>query len=531
MKCCVSVRRLEDVFRSEKLGSLKEKVPLDKFSHVLVVCSSDDGMFSFAARCADSIMHSGAFSAHFECWLPVAPLHAQVCNKARWIPEKWIQIGAGVNKMRLCEVLSANSDSQVMNVPPMKLRDAVPRRPPVFMSHTFIRGGSNSSGDGTGELCQRLKDRLQERLMCTVWFDRDEMGWTAAFTHLMKDGVAQASAFVVCLSPLYLTRPNCLRELMWAMDICEKDRSKVLRIIPTHASVSFAGCKRIIDVADAGCGAHVILPANDTNLKSPPLRVEQLKGHRLSEVAISLLRRLTGPENLGTNAEWLKLQPWLSDVEGENWEERSQGWNGPSEGKSVEMASCFDALALDLQAAVLGDRRASPLEWLIDVEDDRLQSAPRSQEYLEAPDTALLRSCFPRTLSVFPEEDAVKLMMLGLRDNDIIGCVQHGLTKISCVTSQDNPVDAVFRMAAHMSQLNFDDARHRSQPPSFSHSTPSAPALASPPPPHAAARHEHTLPRALVQRSDPNWQPDDSRDNCVVCRKEFCWSLRRHHCR
>jgi hypothetical protein len=79
MKCCVSVRRLEDVFLSGKLGSLEEKVPLDKFSHALVVCSSDDGMFSFAARCADSIMHSGAFSAHFECWLPVAPLHARAC--------------------------------------------------------------------------------------------------------------------------------------------------------------------------------------------------------------------------------------------------------------------------------------------------------------------------------------------------------------------------------------------------------------------------------------------------------------------
>jgi hypothetical protein len=229
MKCCVSVRRLEDAFRSEKLGSLKKKVSIDKFSHVLVVCSSGDGVFSFAARCTDTIMFSGAFSAHFECWLPIFPLNAQVCDMARWIPEKWIRIGASVNVMRLCEVLSANSDTQVTRAPPLKLRDAVPRRPPVFMSHTFIRGGSNSSGDGTGEFCQRLKDRPQECLLCTVWFDKDEMGWTAAFTHLMK--VAQASAFVVCLSPLYLTRPNCLRELMWAMDICEKDRSKVLRII------------------------------------------------------------------------------------------------------------------------------------------------------------------------------------------------------------------------------------------------------------------------------------------------------------
>jgi GTPase SAR1 family protein len=592
MKCSVSLRSLDEVFRSEKLGSLKEKMSDDIFSQALVICSSDDGLFAFAARCVDAIMHSGAFSAHFECWLPVAPFHAQACARADWAPAgaDWTMVGGGENTMRLSQIVCANSDAQVMSVPRRKLREVVPRRPPVFMSHTFIRGGSNSSGDGTGEFCQRLKDRLQERLMCTVWFDRDEMGWTSAFAHLMKVGVAQASAFVVCLSPLYLTRPNCLRELMWAMDICEKDRSKVLRIIPTHASVSFAGCKRIIDVADSGRGAHVILPADDTDLKSPPLRVGQLKGHSLSEVAISLLRRLTGPQNLGTNAEWLKLQPWLSDVEGENWEETSQGWNGPSEGKSVEMESCFDALALDLQAAVLGDRRPSPLDWLVDVEDDRLQSAPRSQEYLEAPDTALLRSCFPLTLSVFPEEeDAVKLMVLGLQDRDIISCVQHGLTRISSVTSQANPVDAVFRMAAHMSAVNFDAAAQRLQqqqgtvsssspsatlkrtneakpnkakegvgsepndplapapvvstenetplpispppPPTLSDSTPSTPALALTPPPPAAARHERTLSRALVQRCGPQWQPDDSRDNCGVCRKEFRWSLRRHHCR
>ena len=51
------------------------------------------------------------------------------------------------------------------------------------------------------------------------------------------------------------------------------------------------------------------------------------------------------------------------------------------------------------------------------------------------------------------------------------------------------------------------------------------------PPPHVAARPEHTLPRALLQRSDPKWQPDDSRDKCAFCNKEFTWLLRRHHCR
>ena len=136
--------------------------------------------------------------------------------------------------------------------------------------------GSNSSGDGTGEFCQRLKDRLQERLMCTVWFDKAEMGWTDAFIDEMKRGMANASAFVMCLSPLYLTRPNCLRELMWAMDMCAADKTKKLCVLPLHPSVSFAGCQAIVDLAAAGCAAQVILPADD-RCKQAPTQLQQLK--------------------------------------------------------------------------------------------------------------------------------------------------------------------------------------------------------------------------------------------------------------
>jgi hypothetical protein len=48
--------------------------------------------------------------------------------------------------------------------------------------------------------------------------------------------------------------------------------------------------------------------------KQAPTRLQQLKAHKLSDVAIQLLQRLTGPENVGINAEWLKLQPWTSDT-------------------------------------------------------------------------------------------------------------------------------------------------------------------------------------------------------------------------
>jgi hypothetical protein len=322
------------------------------------------------------------------------------------------------------------------------------------MSHTY-------SGDGTGECCQRIKDRLQERLLCTVWFDKAEMWWTDAFVDEMKRGMANASAFVMCLSPLYLTRPNCLRELMWAMDLCAADKSKKLCVLPMHPCVSFAGCKAIVDLAAAGCAAQVILPADD-RCKEAPTLVAQLKAHKLSDIAIQLLQRLTGSANVGINAEWLKLQPWMSDGEGKNWEETSRPWVGPCEGKSVALKQLLESLYIDVKAAVQADRPAHPLSAFTDVEDRLLQSLPPSQDYLTPPDTALLRRSFPQLLQHFSEADAVKLMLLGLRDCDAVGCMEHGVKKHSKVSSsQLNPVDQVFRMAADMSAVDFDLAAER----------------------------------------------------------------------
>ena len=155
---------------------------------------------------------------------------------------------------------------------------------------------------------------------------------------------------------------------------------------------------------------------------------------------------------MGINAEWLKLQPWMSDGEGENWEETSRPWAGPCEGKSVELKQLLESLCIDVKAAVQADRPAHPLSAFTDVQDRLLQSLPPSQHYLTPPDTALLRRSFPQLLQHFSEADAVKLMLLGLRDCDAVGCIVHGVKRNSTVSSsQLNPVDQVFRMAADMS--------------------------------------------------------------------------------
>jgi hypothetical protein len=418
------------------------------------VSSNDDGLFAFAARCVDAMMGSGRFGCKYQRWLPNRSCTAD--GSFTSAKEEWVKLNCSENPKSLSEVLSANASDVVIPSRNLKLKHILPRRPRIFMSHTTY------SGDGTGECCQRIKNRLQEQLLCTVWFDKAEMGWRDAFVDEMKRGMANASAFVMCLSPLYLTRPNCLRELMWAMDVCAADKSKKLCVLPMHPCVSFAGCKAVVNLAAAGCAAQVILPVDDRNSKQVPNQLVRLKAHRLSDAAVDILQRLTGPENVGINAEWLKLQPWMSDGEGENWEETSRLWAGPCEGKSVELKQLLESLCHDVQAAVQTDRPAHPVSAFVNVKDHELQSLPPSQDYLTPPDTALLRSSFPQLLQHFSEADAVKLMLLGLRDYDAVGCIEHGVKRNSKVSaSQLNPVDAVFRMAADMSAVDFDQAAER----------------------------------------------------------------------
>jgi hypothetical protein len=178
-RCAVSMRPLPRVFAST-LGSIQHQLPTDYFSHALVVCSNDDGLFAFAARCVDALMGSGRFGAKYQCWLPYRSSAAD----SSWRPEEedWVRLNCSENPKSLSEVLSGNASDVVVPSHNLKLRDVLPRRPRIFMSHTF-------SGDGTGECCQRIKSGLQERLLCTVWFDKAEMGWTDAFIDEMKRGM------------------------------------------------------------------------------------------------------------------------------------------------------------------------------------------------------------------------------------------------------------------------------------------------------------------------------------------------------
>ncbi len=53
-----------------------------------------------------------------------------------------------------------------------------------------------------------------------------------------------ANVIIICLTPVYLTRPNCLRELRWSLDFAARGMKRVV-LLPLHPAVTFHGVARM----------------------------------------------------------------------------------------------------------------------------------------------------------------------------------------------------------------------------------------------------------------------------------------------
>ena len=55
-----------------------------------------------------------------------------------------------------------------------------------------------------------------------------------------RRGLCEAGVVIVCLTPRYLTRPNCLKELQWALDLSHKKSSSAI-FLPLHPACAYDG--------------------------------------------------------------------------------------------------------------------------------------------------------------------------------------------------------------------------------------------------------------------------------------------------
>jgi hypothetical protein len=290
-----------------------------------------------------------------------------------------------------------------------------------------------------------------------VWLDKDEIAFGVSAESEMKAGICKASVFVICLTPLYLTRHNCLKELHWALEICDKDPMKHIVVIPLHLSVNLIGFKTIFERASKNLPAHVFLPVLS------PSGNKKICCHKLSGHALVLMSRLM-KKTFDDSCDWLKLQPWMSDLQGEDWEEVSREWGCE---KSASMQILTDNLVCKMRGLIGRDLCVVPESSCDKLADSDLESATSSLSPSSASDSRMpieFTHCFPRSSFLFSELDVVELACIGLSDDDIMGCIEHGYGPMSFVDDLiTNPLHSAVRIAAHMSGVNFEAARRKLQ--------------------------------------------------------------------
>ena len=76
-----------------------------------------------------------------------------------------------------------------------------------------------------------------------MWVDAAEMQFGTQFHKQMEQGVRNSQCVVVCLSYVYLTRPNCLQELCWAVQD-HASEAKPLFVVSVDPQLTFDAIKR-----------------------------------------------------------------------------------------------------------------------------------------------------------------------------------------------------------------------------------------------------------------------------------------------
>jgi hypothetical protein len=297
----------------------------EQFSCVLRVTCTDFGLFKFAAACADAAMDSCSFGSRFQCWLTVADAAASGGGGSQRVAQKWFMFrdlaSSSLRQRALADALGQNLHMEI--VPGRSIIQFLRPRSSIFVSHAW--------GDGTYEFIKRIKVHLEHQTLASVWVDQDGLNQQQeTIIPSFRDALCQARIVIVVLTPMYLTRPNCLRELRWALDFQSAGHLKVV-LLSLHNAMTYDA--RMNLVRD---GPHhgLVFSSKEKKVK------------RLCPEGIALVKRLN---DLHLNKlPWHELHAWRSDTDKSDWEERRQ-YSEKGEGKQVyqkqvHLAGCPEGL-------------------------------------------------------------------------------------------------------------------------------------------------------------------------------------------
>ena len=91
-----------------------------------------------------------------------------------------------------------------------------------------------------------------------------------------KEALCAASVIIVCLTPTYITRPNCLRELRWSLDFAVSAKKRVI-LLPLHPALTYDG---VLKMMQPGTLHGLVFSSKDKS----PMRISAAALELLSHV-------------------------------------------------------------------------------------------------------------------------------------------------------------------------------------------------------------------------------------------------------
>jgi hypothetical protein len=167
---------------------------------------------------------------------------------------------------------------------------------------------------------------VEQQTLASVWVDQDGLNQQQEMLiPAFRDALCQARIVFVVLTPSYLTRPNCLRELRWALDFERAGHISVV-LLSLHPAVTFDERLKLV---------------RDGPLQGLVFSSKEKKVKRLCPEAIALVKRLNDVHM--NYLPWHELQAWRSDTEKDDWEEHRQ-YTEKGVAKQVHLAGCQEGL-------------------------------------------------------------------------------------------------------------------------------------------------------------------------------------------
>jgi hypothetical protein len=100
-----------------------------------------------------------------------------------------------------------------------------------------------------------------------------------------REALCAASVIIVCLTPTYITRPNCLRELRWALDFAASAKKRVI-LLPLHPAVMYDG---VLKMMQAGSLRGLVFSSKDKSAMRMTAAALELLSHMKFKSQMTLL--------------------------------------------------------------------------------------------------------------------------------------------------------------------------------------------------------------------------------------------------